>query len=262
MDHYRGGGLGRTQFGICYMTNNATKDGFIQNYALFLDSAHKHEWDFQTNSQQFQVRTSSPTLRFYFIHGSDLKDLRSKYMRLTGAPPVPPKQTFGLWVSEYGYTNWTEVDTIVEDLQSKKFPLDGMVMDLQWFGGIVMTKPNSSMGHLAFDEMHFPNPKSKVQYYKDEKHISLCTIEESYIARGNPEYKMLASKGYLVRKLSNPRMPQNMTTAEGTNTWWGEGGMIDWTNTRGADYWHDLKRQKLMDMGIHVHWTGNSISLF
>ena len=38
------------------------------------------------------------------------------------------------------------------------------------------------------------------------------------------------------------------------NPWWGVGGMIDWSNTYGADFWHDLKRQPLVDMGVAGHW--------
>src|SRR5262249_12117198 len=38
------------------------------------------------------------------------------------------------------------------------------------------------------------------------------------------------------------------------NPWWGKGGMIDWTNPAAADYWHDTKRQKLVDESILGHW--------
>lgn len=66
--------------------------------------------------------------------GPDLPDLRKDYMELTGRPPVPPKQMFGLWVSEYGYDNWAEIDGKLSTLRTNKFPIDGFVLDLHWFG--------------------------------------------------------------------------------------------------------------------------------
>ena len=40
-----------------------------------------------------------------------------------------------------------------------------------------------------------------------------------------------------------------------TRQWWGHGGMIDWANADAGAYWHDLKRQPLIDMGVAGHWT-------
>ena len=37
-------------------------------------------------------------------------------------------------------------------------------------------------------------------------------------------------------------------------TWFGTGGMVNWTNDASADYWHDLKRQPLINMGVMGHW--------
>jgi len=33
------------------------------------------------------------------------------------------------------------------------------------------------------------------------------------------------------------------------------GGMLDWSNVAGGDFWHDSKRQPLIDMGVIGHWT-------
>lgn len=43
--------------------------------------------------------------------GPDVGDVRSDYLELTGRPPVPPKKAFGLWISEFGYDSWSEIDT-------------------------------------------------------------------------------------------------------------------------------------------------------
>lgn len=92
-------------------------------------------------------------LRFYFMTGKDLPDLRADFMELTGTPPVPPRKSFGLWVSEFGYDNWDEIDALKTDLRKDKFPLDGFVLDLNWFGGIATEDvKKSNMGRLNWDE--------------------------------------------------------------------------------------------------------------
>ena len=35
----------------------------------------------------------------------------------------------------------------------------------------------------------------------------------------------------------------------------GVGGMIDWTNPAAGDYWHDVKRQPLYQLGVTDFWT-------
>ena len=38
-------------------------------------------------------------------------------------------------------------------------------------------------------------------------------------------------------------------------SWWGSGSMLDWTNPAAGNYWHDRKRQPLVEMGILGHWA-------
>jgi alpha-glucosidase (family GH31 glycosyl hydrolase) len=39
------------------------------------------------------------------------------------------------------------------------------------------------------------------------------------------------------------------------NSWWGSGGMVDWTNPDAAAWWRDHRRQTLIDAGVIGHWT-------
>ena len=107
INRFDGGGVGNDQFPVLY----ALGPGYL-NYALMVDHPYALQWDFTTNP--FSVRTPGPALRWYILTGSDLRDLRGDYMALTGFPPVPPKQMFGLWVSEFGYDGWDELSTILE----------------------------------------------------------------------------------------------------------------------------------------------------
>src|SRR5271157_4667139 len=256
---FGGGADGNAQFPIMYAVgpNNA-------NYALFLDQVYKQSWDLSGNP--WSVQMWGDQIRWYQMTGSGLPSLRQAYMDLVGHPRVPPKKMFGLWVSEFGFQQWAEIDGKLSNLRTDQFPIDGFVLDLEWFGGVPATGTNPSrMGSLTFDTVHFPNPASKLADYQTNQGIGIITIEESYIDNSLPEHADLQNREFLVKQCQkganntcNPTPtcpaavcpPVNLTY----NPWWGTGGMIDWTNDAGADYWNDLKRQPLINTGVIGHW--------
>jgi len=252
MHGYNGGAVSNAQFPILYGLGNENK-----NFAFFFDNTYRQRWDL--TSQPWKVETAGGELKGFVILGPDLPSLRRDYMILTGRPIVPPKKAFGLWVSEYGYDNWQELDGKLKTLRANKFPVDGFVLDLQWFGGIVTNSEASSMGGLTWDLKAFPEPEAKIAQLKDEEGLGIVLIEESYISKGvlDPESKktvheILEEKGYMAKE--GPE-PDAKAVYIGYNPWWGRGGMLDWTNEEGAKFWHDWRRQPLVNMGITGHWT-------
>lgn len=218
-------------------------------YGMFLDHVYKTRWDF-TLSGYWQVETWGDQIRWYTMTGPDLPDLRKDYMELTGRPPVPPKKALGLWVSEYSYDSWTEIDNRLGTLRTNKFPIDGFVLDLEWFGGVTAGSDNTLMGTLTWDPASFPNPATKIASYQNNEGIGLIPIEESYVGKNLTEHTNLANQGYLVRAGCSTCAPVYLTT----NDWWGRGGMIDWTQDAAGNYWHDNKRQPLINDGVVGHW--------
>jgi alpha-glucosidase len=217
-------------------------------YGLFMDHIYKQEWSF--TGDPWSMQTWGDQIRWYTMTGPDLPDLREDYMELTGRPPVPPKKALGLWVSEYSYDNWAEIDGRLSTLRANDFPIDGFVLDLEWFGGVTAGSDNTNMGRLTWDTSSFPNPAATIADYETDEGIGLITIEESYVGKNLTEHTNLANQGYLVRAGCSTCNPVYLTT----NDWWGRGGMIDWTQDAAGDYWHDTKRQALIDDGIIGHW--------
>jgi len=238
-----GGGVGNAQFPIAYFLGQN-----LENYALFADNVYAQTWDFKQDP--WQATMGGKWLRFYLMSGPDVQDLRSDYLELVGRPLVPPKKMFGLWVSEYGFDNWGELEDKLRTLRVNHLPVDGFVLDLQWFGGVLNGSDNSHMGSLNWDLNNFPDPAGKIAELKQKQGVGIMTIEESYISRGLPEYTRLADQNYLARACST--CPPSYLTS---NPWWGQGGMLDWTNTAAAAFWHDWKREPLINAGVMGHWT-------
>jgi alpha-glucosidase len=243
MASWNGGAVGNTQFPIAYFTGRGT-----DSYALFMDNIYKQNWDFTT--APWKAEMWGNWLRFYIMTGPDLQDLRQDYMDLVGHPLVPPKKMFGLWISEYGYDNWSEMKDKLRTLHQKKFPVDGFVLDLQWFGGIQSGSDNSSMGSLTWDTANFPSPATEISRLREDEGIGIMVIEESYISKNLDEHADLESRDYLAREC------QACGAVYLTNNpWWGKGGMIDWSNPSAGEYWHDTKREPLIEDGVIAHWT-------
>lgn len=237
------GPVGNTQIPVLFAVGASNL-----NYGLFLDHVYKQEWNL--GGDPWTIDTWGDQIRWYTMTGPDLPDLRKDYLELTGRPPVPPKKAFGLWVSEFGYDNWTEIDTRLAGLRTATFPVDGFVLDLPWFGGVTAGSDNTLMGSLTWNTGAFPSPTTKIADYSTNQGIGLMTIEESYIGKNRPEHADMASRGYLVRAGCSSCGPTYLTT----NDWWGRGGMIDWTQNAAGDYWHGLKRAALSTQGILGHW--------
>lgn len=148
------GPVANTQIPVLFAVGSANA-----NYGLFVDQFYKQQWDL--NGDPWTMDTFGDQIRWYVMAGADLPDLRKDYMELTGRPPVPPKKAFGLWNSEYGYDSWTEVDNMLATLRAAKFPIDGFMLDVNWFGGVTAGSDATRMGTLAWDSTNFPSgPKS------------------------------------------------------------------------------------------------------
>ena len=153
-------------------------------------------------------------------------------------------------MSEYGYDNWYEIDTTLNGLRANKFPTDGVMLDVNWFGGVTAGSDNTRMGTLEWDPVNFPNPATKLATYKNTNGVGVMTIEESYVGKNLPEHTDMANAGYLIRAGCSSCSPAYLTG----NDWWGRGGMIDWTQPAASAQWHNTQRQPLINDGVMGHW--------
>lgn len=234
-----------------------------RSYALFMDNVYWQRWDFE--AFWWQARMYGDHLRWYLLAGPDLPDLRADYMELTGRPPVPPRKAFGLWVSEFGYDSFGEIDALRDGLRQHGFPVDGFVLDLNWFGGI--TPEPSSMGRLDWDQdqnegnlaanrYSFRDPGPKLRAYADDR-LALCAIEESYLADTTATFAELPPFLSTYRQTNGRCDPANQTQpADAITGFWGRGRMLDWSDPAAGAWIHDRRRfPNLARLGLTCHWT-------
>jgi alpha-glucosidase len=250
MVEFGGGTIGNVQIPVLYGLGSGGAA-----YGLFLDDLYAQRWDL--TGAPWRVETRGQAVRGYLFAGPDLPAVRAAYLDLTGRPPVPPRKLFGLWVSEWGFDDWAELEGKLASLRAGRFPVDGFVLDLPWFGGVVRNAEDSPMGRMTWDPEHFPDARARLARYRERDGVGVMPIEEAYVARGLPEHADLAARGFLVRAGCADCPPVYLDGESDINTgnWWGRGGMIDWTLDAAADYWHDAKRQPLVEDGVLGHWV-------
>ncbi len=119
---------------------NRTLDGVveevpIQNGLLSRDGWYMHDDSRRpllTGDWQMQRPASSGTDLYFFAYGTDYKAALKDLAAISGGVPLPRKYAFGSWYSRYWPYTSDEYREIVEEYDRNDFPLDVMVMDMDW----------------------------------------------------------------------------------------------------------------------------------
>ena len=116
------------------------------------------------------------SLSYFVIMGKNQAEILNRYTALTGRQPLPPRWALGLIQSRFGYKSSEEMEAVAARMRRENFPLDALVLDLYWFGGI------AQQGNLAWDKTHFLNPTGLMASLKKQG-VQTILISEPYIMR-------------------------------------------------------------------------------
>lgn len=189
----------------------------------------------------YTSETKSP-ISYYFINGAgSLADVTRELSSLTGRQELPPFWSMGYITSKYGYHNQKETTGAIDSLKRNGYPVDGIVLDLYWYG------KEQDMGRLAWDAEQWPDHRKMLADLKKEG-VNTIIISQPYIlrnSRGLDNYNELASKGMLVKdSLGNPQE---------VVIWVGEGGMFDMSNPDTRSWLSDRYKQLTLE-GVGGWW--------
>ena len=168
---------------------------------------------------------------YLFLHGHDFAGALADVIALSGRPPLPPRAVLGVWWSRYWKYSDADLQGIVGEFRQHGFPLDVLVMDMDW--------------HLAKDwtgytwnPALFPDPAGFLAWCHDQGLKTTLNLhpaggvmafDEQYQAfaaalgrpaDGSPVPFRSSDRAYMreyFRQLHHPR------EAEGVDFWW-----MDW----------------------------------
>ena len=187
--------------------------------------------------------TESPTpVAYYFINSAgSLADVTRELTQLTGRQELPPFWSMGYITSKYGYRDQAQTVGTVDTLKRAGYPLDGIVLDLYWYG------KEEDMGRLAWDPVQWPDHRRMLSDLKAEG-VNTVIISQPYVlrnGRGVDNYNELTSKGYLLKDTTGAQ--QEVTI------WVGEGGMFDMANPDTRRWLSDRYKSLTLD-GVGGWW--------
>jgi len=209
-------------------------------YSLLVDS-HQDGWiDLgATESDQLSLSFSDSVLSCMILLG-DPAQLTEKLTELTGRQPLPPRWTLGYLQSRFGYQSQQEAEEISLLTREQGFPLDGIFLDLYWFGG------TRQMGELAWARAQWSDPEGMMGRL-GALGIHTVPIIEPFIVKGTHAFDSLTRAGLLARG-------QDGSPAVIEGFWAGPAALLDIYNPQ-AQLWLWDKINPLIEAGAAGIWS-------
>jgi alpha-D-xyloside xylohydrolase len=107
-----------------------------KGYGIVLNQATKSFFDMGSKSSAtYNIKVHGDVLDYYVMNGSEMKDVLRTYFSLTGTPALPPKWSFGLWLSTIStYVTDQALIDIAHETREKQVPADVLHIDPVWMG--------------------------------------------------------------------------------------------------------------------------------
>lgn len=191
----------QTLYAMDAMLSNATKRMYkpvpflmsSAGYGIFVHSASTMQFD--ATGGQCTIVVKGP-LEIWRVTGTP-KEILSAYTELTGRAPVPPKWSFGLWISRCMYPDRETVEEIVTRFRDENIPVDVASLDPLWLDGKFLYLRDAI--NFKWNTRRFPNPPEFIQWLK-ERHVRLCLWINPYIPLLLKIYNEAKEKNLLVTR--------------------------------------------------------------
>ena len=193
------------------------------------------------NPIEYVTESKSP-VAYYFIgsESGNIADVVKNYTALTGRQELAPFWALGYITSKYGYRTQAETEGVIDTLRNEGYPVDGIVLDLYWYG------QETDMGRLEWNKTQWPDHKAMLAKLKKDG-VKTIIISQPYINKigAIDNYNMLAAADMLVK--------DSLGNVHDVTTWVGDAGMFDVSNEKTRQWlWNRYKL--LTDDGVTGWW--------
>ncbi len=209
-------------------------------YALVMDDFAAAE---MLTGTPLEYASESPSpVSYYFVNSPEgLAGLPAELSQIIGRQDLAPFWSLGYITSKYGYKDAAETLGTIKTLKKKGYPVDGIVLDLYWYGC------EQDMGRLDWEPAQWGDHRKMLSDLKKDG-VNLVAISQPYVLRngkGLDNYNTLSDAGMLAKDF-------NGNTRE-VQIWVGEGGMFDVSNPNTRAWLRD-RYKTLTDGGITGWW--------
>jgi len=209
-------------------------------YGIYFDNSFRTGFDF---SQERRNITSfwadGGEMNYYFIFGPDMPKVVSSYSSLTGTPELPPMWALGFHQSKWSYYPESNVKDITNEFRRLQIPCDAIYLDIDYMDGFRC---------FTWDKNHFPDPKRMIQELEEDGFKTVVMIDPGIkVDRNYWIYNEALENGYFCKRGDGPLMHGKV--------WPGECNFPDFTNPEVREWWAELYKEFMSELGVHAVWN-------
>ena len=210
-------------------------------YGIFFDNSFRSFFDFcgeRRNITSFWAQGGE--MNYYFIYGPEMSDVIATYTDLTGKPQQLP----ALWALGYHQCKWSyypenKVKAVTKKFRDLKIPCDAIYLDIDYMDGFRC---------FTWNKEYFPNPKKMVKELADDGFKTIVIIDPGIkIDNDYHIFKEGLEKEYFCKRADGPYMKGKV--------WPGECYFPDFTNPVVRDWWSDLFKELIEEIGVKGVWN-------
>jgi alpha-glucosidase len=218
--------------------------GLLQNkkaYGVFFDNSFKSSFDFcheRRNITSFWA--DGGEMNYYFFYGPDMSEVVANYTDLTGKPhEMPALWTLGYHQCKWSYYPESKVKEIASTFRKLKIPCDAIYLDIDYMDGFRC---------FTWNKEYFPDPKKMVKELANDGFKTIVIIDPGIkIDNDYSIFKEGLEKDYFCKRADGPYMKGKV--------WPGECYFPDFTNPEVRDWWSDLFKELVEDIGVKGVWN-------
>lgn len=210
------------------------------HYGIFFDNTYKSEFKLGSESPEYySFGSPAGSMIYYFIFGSDFKQILTRYTQLTGNPIMPPKWAFGFSQSRGLLTREDLSLEIADGYRQRKIPCDIIFQDIGW---------TQFLQDFEWRKGNYQHPQQMLQTLKGNG-FKVIVSQDPVISQANKkQWREADSLGYFATDARTGK------TYQMPWPWGGDCGVVDFTNPAVADWWGTLQQKPITD-GIRGFWT-------
>lgn len=164
-----------------------------QGFGVFINESRPMTfWVGSRETCTHQMAIEGRLIDYYFIYGPAFTTILSTYTDLTGKSAVPPKWSFGTWISRMSYFSQVEVMEVARKLREMRFPSDVIHIDDGWF-------EQEWRCDWRFDKQRFPDPE---RMFREARQMGfrLSLWQTPYVIEGTDAHREANEKSLLAKK--------------------------------------------------------------
>ena len=215
---------------------------FINTPSRVVHGVGYPQWSHRT----YILKVHDEELDLFLITGDTPAEILEKYTFLTGRSPMPPRWSFGVWMSRAYYKTADEILKVAKKLRKREIPCDTLTLD-----GRAWHKMETRFD-FQWDEDRYPDPAGFVEKLK-KKNFHLCLWEYPYLSTRNPLFNKLAAKGYFLKNSAGKTYIHKWLPYpfDAMYPHLLPSGIIDMTNPEAYNWYRDAHKP-LFDIGVSV----------